>query len=94
MSDRTDIRSDLEPELEPTEAKTLLGVGERLDRERPVPRPGFRGETGRYLSSEVESAPQARPRRLKLLIAGYAGSGLALLVVALIGVLGAGPLAS
>lgn len=94
MTDRSDIRSHLEPELEPTDAKTLLAVGERLDRERPVPRPAFRGETGRYLSSEVESAPHARPQRLKLLLAGYAGSGLVLLVVGLVGVLGAGPLAS
>ena len=38
MNDRPDIRSDLEPELEPDEAQTLLDVGERLDRERP-----FRG---------------------------------------------------
>lgn len=94
MNDRPDIRSDLEPELEPEETQALLDVGERLDRERPVPRPAFRGETGRYLSSEVESEPHSRPRRLKLLIAGYAGSGLVLLAVAVIGLLGSGPLAS
>jgi len=37
---------------------------------------------------------QAPPRRLRLLIAAYAGSGVLLLAIAAIGVAGAGPFAA
>lgn len=94
MNRESDIRQELEPGLEPADADAIASVAGRLDRERPVPRPAFRGETGRYLLAEVESPPHSRPRRLKLLLAGYAGSGCLLLAVAVIGLLGGGPLAS
>jgi hypothetical protein len=92
MTREADIRADLDPDLQAPEAASLLAVADRLDRERPVPRPSWRGDTGRYLTSELETTRHARPRRFRLLVAGYAGSGAVLLAVALIGVAGAGPL--
>lgn len=63
----------------------------RLERERPLPRPAFRGELGRRLST---SQPRPRPRRLWLLVAGQLGAGALLLGIAALGaVLEAGPLA-
>ena len=66
-------------------------IEERLAAERPVPRAGFRAEMRAHLLGSLRETP---PRRLRLLIATYAGSGAALLVVAAIGVAGVGPLAS
>jgi hypothetical protein len=71
----------------------LDGLGERLDAERPVPRALFRGELRRQLLESLGARP-ARPRRLRLLIAAYGGSGLLLLAIAAIGVAGAGPFAA
>ena len=65
-------------------------VARRLEAERPVPRAAFRGELRRHLVSDETRSP----RRLRLLVAAYSGSGLALLAVAAIGVAGGGPLAS
>jgi hypothetical protein len=65
----------------------------RLDAERPVPRAAFRGELRRHLLESLDARP-APPRRLRLLIAAYGGSGLALLAIAAIGVAGTGPFAA
>ena len=65
----------------------------RLEAERPVPRPAYRGELRRQLIAELERRP-ARIGRVRLLIAAGAGSVLALLAVAAIGLAGAGPLAA
>ena len=62
----------------------------RLRSERPVPRAAFRS----VLRRSLLASPQAsRPRRLRLLIGAYAGSGVALLLVAMVGLAGGGPLA-
>jgi len=61
----------------------------RLEASRPVPRAAFRGELRRRL---LQNRAPARPPRLRLMIAAYAGSGFALLAIAAIGVAGAGPL--
>lgn len=63
----------------------------RLERARPVPRAAFRGELRRRL---LAGPAAARPRGLRLLIAGYVTSGALLLVIAAIGVAGTGPLAA
>jgi hypothetical protein len=75
-------RHDQDAELEP--------IANRLRDESPVPRAGFRAELrGRLL--EVRRAPS---QRVRLLVAVYAGSGLALLAIAAIGAAGGGPLAA
>jgi hypothetical protein len=78
----------LEPELEPAERKRLLETARLLERERPVPRPAFRGKLARRLRARSPS-----PQRLRVLIGAYAGAGLALLAVVAVGLAGAGPLA-
>jgi len=64
----------------------------RLEAERPVPRAAFRGELQRRLAAQGASRPATR--RLRLLITAYAGSGAALLAIAVVGVVGAGPFAA
>jgi hypothetical protein len=65
-------------------------VGRRLAAERPVPRAGFRAELRSSLMRSQGS--EVAPRRLGLLIAAYAGSGAALLILAGLGLAGSGPL--
>jgi hypothetical protein len=74
------------------ESPELNDLSRRLTIERPVPSAGFRGELRRRLLASAGRA-EPSPGRVRLMIAAYAGSGLALLVVAAIGVAGAGPLA-
>lgn len=68
-------------------------IAARLHREKPLPRAAYRGSLRRHLLSTGDSEA-ARPRGLRFLITAYATSGVALLAVALVGVLGAGPLAA
>jgi len=77
--------------LHPEQDPQLSGVIERLQAERPVPHPGFRGELRRRL---VATPARSRPARVKAAIAAYATSGLGLLAVAAIGLVGAGPFAA
>jgi hypothetical protein len=78
----------LDPKMGPAERKRLLETARLLERDRPVPRPAFRGELARRLRARSPS-----PQRLRLLIGAYAGAGLALLAVVAVGLAGAGPLA-
>jgi hypothetical protein len=90
MHDPDDIRADLAPDLGGDDA--LRSLAERLVRERPVPGGAFRGDLRRRLLGV--GAPFSRPRRLRLLIAAYAGSGAAMMAVAALGLAGAGPFAT
>lgn len=66
-------------------------LGMRLERERPLPRPAFRGDLGRRLAASATRRP---PRRLRLLVAAQLGAGALLLGIAAVGVVAqAGPLA-
>lgn len=79
--------------MDPREREELEAIADRLHRARPVPRAGFRGELrSRLLEGRVRR--RAPRRRVRLLIAAYAGSGAVLLLVAAFGVAGAGPLAA
>jgi hypothetical protein len=69
------------------------GLIRRLERERPVPAPGFRGRLRRHLLGSAGERHVA-PAGIRRLVFAYAGSGTALLLVALLGVAGAGPLAA
>ena len=68
-------------------------IERKLDAERPVPRPAFRGNLRRSLMSAARVRPEP-PRRLRLAIAAYAGTGLLLLAIAAVGLAGAGPLSA
>lgn len=80
--------SDFEPGIERHELDALLELSDRLCASRPVPSPAFRGALGRTLA--VRRSPSSG---LRLRITTCLVSGTALLLVALLGVTGAGPLA-
>lgn len=86
MSANRDIRIDLEPGA----SEELIHMAERLERERPVPSAGFRGDLRRRLISG--DASRSRPARLRARIAGYAGAGSFLLLVGAASAAGLGPL--
>ena len=67
-------------------------IARRLEAERPVPRPAFRGDLRRLLVADSQR-PLALGRVRRLVFA-YAGSGFCLLAVAAVGLTGVGPLAS
>ena len=68
------IVDDLDPELREFAA--------RLQRERPLPRPAFRGDLGRRLTRRTA---RPAPRYLRLLVAGQLGAGALLLALAALG---------
>lgn len=68
----------------------MTDLEQRLAQERPVPDPRYRGALGRYLGSE-RVAP--RPARLRDVAVAALVAGAILLLVAVLGLLGAGPLA-
>jgi len=68
-------------------------IAARLQAERPIPRPAFRGEARRRLLANADRRPVAPPR-LRLVIGAFASSGAALLAIAAIGLAGGGPLAA
>jgi hypothetical protein len=81
------MSSDFDPTLPDDERDQLEELAHRLVAERPVPAPAFRGELRRRILA------QPSPRRIRLQVAGYLTSGVALLSVATLGVVGVGPLA-
>ena len=82
-----------DPGLASEQDPQLAEVAGRLERERPLPRAGFRaGLRARLLRTAGE---QALVRgKLRLRVAAYASSGIILLAIAALGVAGAGPLAA
>lgn len=82
-----------ELEVEPDEREPLLALADRLERERPVCAPGFRGGLRRSLLERLGAGP-SRPERLRALVFAYAASGFTMLAVAALGVGGIGPLAA
>jgi hypothetical protein len=89
MSERRDIRADLEPDAAPE----LVQLAERLLDERPVPAAAFRGDLRRrLLAGDLRHG--SRPSRLRVLIAGWAGGGMFLLLAGAASVAGLGPLAA
>ena len=83
---------DIRAELGPDAPDDVVRLAERLQRERPVPSAGFRGDLRRSLLAQ--SPASARPRRLAALIAGYAAGGALLLLLGALSAAGAGPLAA
>ena len=70
----------------------MAELEKRLKRERPVPRAGFRASLrSRILDADMKR--ESAQAGVRLRIAAYAGSGVALLLTAALGVSGLGPLA-
>ena len=93
MSDPHGIEPDWDPAPHPEERDALARIARRLERERPVPQPGFRASLASKLAQPVEPDRPA-PRRLEIVIGAYAGSAFVLLAVAVLGLAGAGPLSA
>jgi hypothetical protein len=89
------IRDDLPPGTRPSEIRELAAVARRLQAERPVPAPRFRGELGRELAgARARHGTESLPRRRALAAAAWCSfAGLALLALAAAGLAGAGPFA-
>jgi hypothetical protein len=86
----TEPYSSIRADLGPDASDDLVRLAERLLDERPLPGPGFRGELRRHLESRSRKLrPRATVRRL---IAGYAASGTALMVIGAVSAAGGGPL--
>lgn len=89
----TSHEQDFGPTPSAKEREALALLGDRLERERPVPNAGFRGELRRLLIAPPRrsTSPSVRWR---LWAASYAGAGALCLAVAAIGLAGAGPFAA
>ncbi|MDP9244981.1 MAG: hypothetical protein M3O77_07840 [Chloroflexota bacterium] len=88
---RGGISDELRPYVDRAEADEIDRVAQRLS-ERPIPAAPFRARLRAQLAERAIEPAGWRPRRLGLLVTAYAGSGLALLAVAAIGLAGTGPL--
>lgn len=86
------VADELQPYIDRKDAKEIDQLGERLKRERPTPTAGFRTELRARLAGDRATRAEWRPGNLRLLVAAYMGSGLALLAIAAVGLAGAGPL--
>jgi hypothetical protein len=84
---------DLDPNLPAAERARLAVLAERLERDRPVPRPSFRGDLRRHLLAgpRRSAAPAAR---FRLWAAGYTATGTLCLLLAAVGLAGVGPFAA
>jgi hypothetical protein len=79
---------DFEPGISASERDQLERLAARLVTDRPVPRPAFRGEMRRQIATTEPVLPG-----LRLRVATYLATGVALLAVAALGVNDVGPLA-
>jgi hypothetical protein len=93
MSEPRDIEPFPDPGLASGRSPQLAELAHRLERERPVPRAGFRAGLRARLLRTAEERVRVRGR-LRLRVAAYASSGIILLAIAALGVAGAGPLAA
>ena len=93
MSRFEDSELDLGPEASAEDRDSLIALAEQLERQRPIPTSGFRGQLRRSLLHGLQRHP-GRPQRLRALVTAYAGSGFALLAIATLGVGGVGPLSA
>jgi hypothetical protein len=92
MSDDPTTQSDFDPTVPAEEREALEAIGAELTAARPVPRAAFRARLRSQLTAE--DFLTWRPRRVRLTITAYAGSGLAALAFATAGLFGVGPFAA
>jgi hypothetical protein len=79
--------------IEPGDPNATDSIDARLRSERPTTDPAYREGLRRRLLA-LDPGGASRPRHLGTLIAAYAACGSILLAVAVLGVLGSGPLAA
>ncbi len=90
---RRPISDELRPYVNRADAEMIDATADDLQEARAVPRPAFRAELKARLVDLGEKGSFGwRPRNLKTAIGAYAVCGLALLIVAAVGVAGSGPL--
>jgi hypothetical protein len=88
---------ELDPILPPEQRADLVRLSERLETDRPIPSPGFRGNLRRSLlgtATHPRRQPSAATARFRLWAAGYTAAGTLCLAVVAIGLAGVGPFAS
>ncbi len=87
------VSDELRPYVDDDEIGPIDETAALIREGRAIPRPEFRSELRAGLAGlERSGSFERRPRRLKATIAACAGSGIALLAVAGLGVAGTGPL--
>ena len=88
------VSEELRPYVTRSDAEMIDATADELQGARAVPRPAFRAELrARLAELDQKGSFGWRPRNLKATVGGFAVSGIALMVVAAIGVAGSGPLA-
>lgn len=87
------VSDELRPYVNRADAEMIDETADELQRARAVPRPAFRAELkARLVDLDRKGSLGWRPRNLKVTVGAYAVCGIALLIVAAIGVAGSGPL--
>ena len=86
MTDRRDIRHDLEPGT----PEDIVLFAEHLLDARPLPSPGFRGELRRRLEARARHVHP--PAFIRARIARFATAGTVLMLLGAVSAAGAGPL--
>jgi hypothetical protein len=88
---------ELDPILPPEQRGDFVRLSERLEADRPIPGPTFRGNLRRRLignASQPRHLPSAATARFRHWAASYIAAGTLCLAVAAIGLAGVGPFAS
>lgn len=92
MRTPAEIQSDFPSDLELAEVEQMVALALRLEAEAPSVSPGFRVELRRQLIGERDHRPVRTPSRGTMALA-YAVCGAFLLLIAAVGLVGAGPFA-
>ena len=88
------VSDELRPYVSRSEAETIDATADELREARAVPSPAFRAELkARLVELDRRGSFAWRPRNLKTTVGAFAVGGVALLVLAAVGVAGTGPLA-
>jgi hypothetical protein len=89
----TEHAEDFESGMGDGERRELARLSEQLERDRPIPRPSFRGSLRRSLLTPTRTGV-ATTFGFRTWVAGYATAGALCLLVAAIGIAGVGPFAA
>ncbi len=88
------VSEELRPYVTRSDAEMIDATADELQQARAVPRPAFRAELkAQLIELDQRGSFGWRPRNLKATVGAYAVCGIALLIIAAVGVAGTGPLA-